>query len=79
MFKSTNVRRLPTFSYRVKYWDPAKWVARVREANVGKAPVLLHVSDSDGHHGPSNTWEDLQDSGMEMAFLEHHLASGPGG
>lgn len=54
-------------------WDPAKWVSRVRAANTGKAPVLLRVSDSDGHHGPGNMLDGLKDSALEMAFLEKHL------
>lgn len=58
---------------RVNYWDPAKWVARVRANNTGEKPVVLRVSDSDGHDGPDSTFEDLQDSAMEMAFLEHYL------
>lgn len=64
---------------RVNFWDPAKWVARVREANTGGAPVLLRVSDTDGHHGPGNTLDGLRDSAMEMAFLERHVASEPSG
>lgn len=58
---------------RVNVWDPAKWVSRVRAANTGNAPVLLRVSDSDGHHGPDNTLDGLKDSAMEMSFLEKHL------
>ncbi|CAN0231269.1 unnamed protein product, partial [Hapterophycus canaliculatus] len=60
---------------RVSVWDPAKWVSRVRAANTGKAPVLLRVSDTDGHHGPGNTLDELKDSAMEMAFLEQYLKS----
>lgn len=69
--------RLDSTRRRVNVWDPAKWVSRVRAANTGKgegkAPVLLRVSDSDGHHGPGNTVDGLKDSALEMAFLEKHL------
>ncbi|CAN0008226.1 unnamed protein product [Ectocarpus fasciculatus] len=58
---------------RVNVWDPAKWVSRVRAANTGKSPVLLRVSESDGHHGPGNTLDGLKDSALELAFLEKHL------
>ncbi|CAM9320550.1 unnamed protein product [Ectocarpus sp. 6 AP-2014] len=58
---------------RVNVWDPAKWVSRVRAANTGQSPVLLRVSESDGHHGPGNTLDGLKDSALEMAFLEKHL------
>ncbi|CAN0310298.1 unnamed protein product [Laminaria digitata] len=58
---------------RVNVWDPAKWVSRVRAVNTGKAPVLLRVSDTDGHHGPGNTLDSLRDAATEMAFLEQHL------
>lgn len=63
---------VPTF-HRVNFWDPTKWVARVRAANVGDAPVLLRVSNSDGHHGPDNTLDRLRDAALDMAFLERHL------
>lgn len=56
-------------------WDPAKWVSRVRAANTGKSPVLLRVSDSDGHHGPGNTLDGLKDAAVEMAFLEKYLTA----
>lgn len=62
------------FFRRVNFWDPTKWVSRVRAANTGENAVLLRVSDSDGHHGPGNTHDALKDSAMEMAFLEHHLS-----
>lgn len=61
---------------RVSYWDPAKWVSRVRANNVGDKPILLRVSDSDAHEGPGNMVEALQDYALEMAFLEQHLCGG---
>ncbi len=60
-------------------WDPAKWVSRVRAANTGNAPVLLRVSDSDGHHGPGDAMDGLKDAALEMAFLEKHLKVKAGG
>ncbi|CAM9546048.1 unnamed protein product, partial [Sphacelaria rigidula] len=61
---------------RVNYWDPAKWVSRVRARNTGTKAVVLRVSDSDGHDGPDSTFEGLQDAALEMAFLEKHLGGG---
>lgn len=60
-------------SIRVNFWDSAKWVSRVRAANTGSAPVILRVSDSDGHDGPDDAFDGLRDSALEMAFLEEHL------
>ena len=71
-------RRRRVSQLRVNVWDPAKWVARVRAANTGDAPVLLRVSDTDGHLGPGNTVDGLKNSALEMAFLEKRLEVGKG-
>ncbi|CAM9772197.1 unnamed protein product, partial [Discosporangium mesarthrocarpum] len=58
---------------RVNFWDPAKWVARVRRVNTGKGTILLRMSETDGHLGPANTEDSLRDYALEIAFLEREL------
>ena len=55
---------------RVQYWEPAKWVARLR-ANV-TAPdaglVLLKTELGAGHHGPSGRYESWREEAQVLAF-----------
>ena len=53
---------------RVTYWEPLKWVARLRAAMTGGGPVLLHTHMGAGHSGASGRFEALADYGLEYAF-----------
>lgn len=53
---------------QVGYWEPAKWVAKVRYMNTGNDPVLLRVSGT-GHGGASGRFGWLGDIALEYAFL----------
>lgn len=54
---------------QVQYWEPAKWVAKLRELNKGKLPVLLHTNMSTGHGGASGRFERYKEIALEYAFL----------
>ena len=64
---------------RVTYWEPAKWVARLRATMTGGGPVLLKTNMGAGHGGAAGRFEHLEEIALEYAFaiaiLEHHFAS----
>jgi oligopeptidase B len=52
---------------RVTYWEPAKWVAKLREVATG-GPFLLHVNMGAGHGGSSGRFDQLEDVALGYAF-----------
>ena len=54
---------------RVQYWEPAKWVARLREHQQGEAPILLKTDLETGHGGRSGRYGRLEDLAFEYAFI----------
>ncbi|MDJ0450484.1 S9 family peptidase [Methylocystis sp. JR02] len=53
---------------RVTYWEPLKWVAKLRATMTGGGPVLLHTHMGAGHAGASGRFEALEDTALEYAF-----------
>ncbi|MCH9661377.1 MAG: S9 family peptidase [Bacteroidetes bacterium] len=54
---------------QVQYWEPAKWVAKLREYKKGKQLLLLHTNMDAGHGGASGRFEALKEVAMDYAFL----------
>lgn len=54
---------------QVQYWEPAKWVAKLREYKTDDHPLLLYTNMSTGHSGASGRFESLKDIAMDYAFL----------
>ncbi len=54
---------------RVSYWEPAKWVQRVREHNTGDRPVLLWTDLESGHGGPSGRYDSWREEAKILAFI----------
>ena len=54
---------------RVTYWEPAKWVARLRELRTNQAEMLLKTNMGAGHGGKSGRFESLRETAEEFAFI----------
>jgi len=54
---------------QVQYWEPAKWVARLRTKKTDKNPLLLYTNMDTGHGGASGRFEKYKEVAMEYAFL----------
>jgi oligopeptidase B len=54
---------------QVQYWEPAKWIAKLREFHKGENIILLHTNMDTGHSGSSGRFEALKEVAMEYAFL----------
>jgi oligopeptidase B len=53
---------------RVTYWEPAKWVAKLRATMTGGGPVLLKTNMEAGHGGASGRFDKLEDVALAYAF-----------
>ncbi|MCX6625085.1 MAG: S9 family peptidase, partial [Acidobacteria bacterium] len=54
---------------RVSYWEPAKWVARLRATQTGRNPLLLKTNMGAGHFGASGRYERFREVAFDYAFL----------
>ncbi|WP_375449594.1 S9 family peptidase [uncultured Devosia sp.] len=53
---------------RVTYWEPAKWIARLRATRTGDAPLYLRTNMGAGHGGASGRFDRLKETAMCFAF-----------
>ena len=56
---------------QVQYWEPAKWVAKLRELKTDDRLLLLKTNMSAGHGGASGRFEYLKEIALDYAFLMH--------
>ena len=54
---------------QVMYWQPAKWVARLRAHKTDTNPLLLHMDMDAGHSGPSDRYAFLREVAFTMSFV----------
>jgi len=54
---------------RVTYWEPAKWVAKLRERRTNAAPLMFRTEMGAGHGGKSGRFDHLRDVAEDYAFL----------
>ena len=54
---------------RVTYWEPAKWVAKLREMKTDQNLLLQHINMDAGHGGASGRYEVLKEIALEFVFI----------
>jgi oligopeptidase B len=54
---------------QVQYFEPAKWVAKLREFKTNEHQLLFHINMEAGHGGASGRFEALREVAKEYAFL----------
>jgi oligopeptidase B len=58
---------------QVQYFEPAKWVAKLRATKTDRNPLLFHVNMEAGHGGKSGRFQRYREIAMEYAFLLDQL------
>jgi oligopeptidase B len=58
---------------QVMYWEPAKYVARLRTLKTDANPLLLKINMGAGHGGASGRYDYLREIALDYAFLLTHL------
>ena len=60
---------------RVQYWEPAKWVAKLREMRTNPdRPLYLKTDMSSGHFSASDRYKFLKETAFEYAFIVNELS-----
>ena len=54
---------------RVGFWEPAKWVAKLRAMKTDDRPLLLKTDLGAGHGGPSGRYDAWEDEAYVLAFI----------
>ncbi len=54
---------------QVQYWEPAKWVARLRDRKTDTNLLLLHTNMAAGHGGASGRFERYRETALALAFM----------
>jgi oligopeptidase B len=58
---------------QVMYWEPAKYVAKLRTLKTNETPLLLHINMDAGHGGASGRYDYLKEIAFDDAFLFREL------
>ena len=61
---------------RVTYWEPEKWIAKLREFSAGDAPMMLKINMEAGHGGASGRFDFLKEIALDYAFAVWALEKG---
>jgi oligopeptidase B len=58
---------------QVMYWEPAKWVAKLRTVNQGRWPVAFKINMAAGHGGASGRYDALREAAFDYTWILHVL------
>jgi oligopeptidase B len=58
---------------QVQYWEPAKWVAKLRDLKTDDNPLIFHINMDFGHGGASGRFQWIKDTALEYAFVFDQL------
>lgn len=58
---------------QVQYWEPAKWVAKLREMKTDDNLLVFHINMDFGHGGASGRFQWIKDTALEYAFIFDQL------
>jgi oligopeptidase B len=61
---------------RVTYWEPAKWVARLRATMASGGPIMLHTNMDAGHGGSAGRFDSLKETALTYAFAIQAVGGG---
>ena len=59
---------------RVQYWEPAKWVAKLRSMKTDDNVLVLKMEMGAGHSGPSGRYDSWRDEAFVLSFLLDQLS-----
>ncbi|HQK69650.1 MAG TPA: S9 family peptidase [Bacteroidales bacterium] len=54
---------------QVQYWEPVKWVAKLREMNTGNSLIVMDINMTAGHSGASGRFERNRVTALQYAFI----------
>lgn len=60
---------------RVGFWEPLKWVQRLRECTTSNKPVILQIDTGAGHFGPSGRYDAWAEEALTLAFIASTLVA----
>jgi oligopeptidase B len=60
---------------RVQYWEPLKWVSKLRTLKTDENPLLLKTDMESGHFSSSDRYRELRQKSFEMAFVIDQIAA----
>jgi oligopeptidase B len=58
---------------RVPFWEPAKWVAKLRSMTLSARPIILKTDLGSGHSGPSGRYQSWREEAFVSAFVVDQL------
>jgi oligopeptidase B len=61
---------------QVQYYEPAKWVAKLRATKTDHRPLIFSVNMAGGHAGKSGRFQRYHETAREYAFILHELGIG---